>query len=433
MIAFLISPEAESENDIDMAVLNVSSFPEANERLPLSQNCQAQGGGSPPLSQDTPENRQVANNKVNCQIDIHHINSSCFKIVIKPIFHTQSFLLRKMLSKMDPSQMSQQDTKHWNEIQSNNELLLNLQPNNTNNLIIDLEIANPSLWFEKANYSKFLNKKDPSEKQLDSYKVIDDTQSFFEKRLKKFVTALEELLLKEFKDFFESQSPNELLNQYLLSLIIDAKVVYAHLGIREKGTTGAGGKAEANRDQMFVVLRGCNGGTNDDLKVVCLFAESGTDDPVQVSIQNHGTKVSTLNDMFGQKLDLSFTLQDHYILANLCKVYLKSLSLAFAPPESDSESSASFGGDNSNSISESESGSNSSTSKADASRRVPSIASKEIIHMCSQRRITTADQQPVAVTFTLLAVQEGKKMLGVRAVAHNPAICHESGVFFLID
>ena len=54
---------------------------------------------------------------MNCQIDVHHIHASCFKVTIKPIFHAQTFLLKKLLSKMDPSQMTSEDAKHLNEIQ----------------------------------------------------------------------------------------------------------------------------------------------------------------------------------------------------------------------------------------------------------------------------------------------------------------------------
>ena len=43
------------------------------------------------------------------------------------------------------------------------------------------------------------------------------------------------------------------------------------------------------------------------------------------------------------------------------------------------------------------------------------------------------DSEPIAVTFTLIAIREGKKMIGVRAVALNNELMHESGVFFLID
>ena len=40
---------------------------------------------------------------------------------------------------------------------------------------------------------------------------------------------------------------------------------------------------------------------------------------------------------------------------------------------------------------------------------------------------------PVAVTFTLIAIRKGKKILGVRAVALNTELMHEYGVFFMID
>ena len=40
---------------------------------------------------------------------------------------------------------------------------------------------------------------------------------------------------------------------------------------------------------------------------------------------------------------------------------------------------------------------------------------------------------PVPITFTLLEIQDGKRMLGIRAVALNTSIMHESGVCFLLD
>jgi hypothetical protein len=117
----------------------------------------------------------------------------------------------------------------------------------------------------------------------------------------------------------------------------------------------------------------------------------------------------------------------------VCKIYLKSLSLTFEKPESESESNSSFNDGESDSMSDSEGGSNSSNDKVDASKLVPCISSKEIFPMCTQRRVTVKNGDPVVVTFTLLAIQEGKQMLGVRAVALNTSIIHESGIFFLID
>jgi hypothetical protein len=159
-----------------------------------------------------------------------------------------------------------------------------LQPNNTNNLIVDFEVQDHSLLFERVSYSKFSSQKKDHEKQIDSYKIIEDPKAFYEKNLRRFLDALEEVLKKEFKEFFEKQGPNELLNQDLLGLIIGSKVVYCYLGIKAKGTTGAGKNAQTNKDQMFVVLRGANGGGQDDLKILCLLAESGTDSPIKVTV-----------------------------------------------------------------------------------------------------------------------------------------------------
>jgi hypothetical protein len=35
---------------------------------------------------------------------------------------------------------------------------------------------------------------------------------------------------------------------------------------------------------MYVVLRGSNGSSQDDLKVVCLLAESGSNNPVRATL-----------------------------------------------------------------------------------------------------------------------------------------------------
>ena len=109
--------------------------------------------------------------------------------------------------------------------------------------------------------------------------------------------------------------------------------------------------------------------------------------------------------------------------------------MTFEKPENDSESD-SIGIDNSNDMSESEDDSDESNSDAsggDAKKLEACITNKEVFAMCCQRIIKAVDNIPVAVTFSLMAIQDGKKMLGIRAVALNPNICHESGVFFLID
>jgi hypothetical protein len=76
MIPFLLSPDhaggEATENEYDRNESHLNSFTDAAERAPLSQNCRTQGGGSPTPSR-TPDDRQVANSKVNCQIDLHHI------------------------------------------------------------------------------------------------------------------------------------------------------------------------------------------------------------------------------------------------------------------------------------------------------------------------------------------------------------------------
>ena len=65
--------------------------------------------------------------------------------------------------------------------------------------------------------------------------------------------------------------------------------------------------------------------------------------------------MSILCEMFGQALDKSSTLHGHYILANLCKLHLKTVYWEFAKPENDSESEGSLNGDGSDSFSETES------------------------------------------------------------------------------
>ena len=73
-------------------------------------------------------------------------------------------MLKKLLSKMDPSQMTPEDAKHLNEIQQNNDLLLNLQPTNTYNLVIDLELLDagtgankvpPPEIFDRVSFTRF--------------------------------------------------------------------------------------------------------------------------------------------------------------------------------------------------------------------------------------------------------------------------------------
>lgn len=85
--------------------------------------------------------------------------------------------------------------------------------------------------------------------------------------------------------------------------------------------------------------------------------------------------------------------------------------------------------------------SSSDSDDIDVSSLKPSIVSKDIEHVCTQRRVVMIESEsspvkksgPIIVTFTLIAIREGKKLLGVRAVALNSELLHESGVFFLID
>ena len=59
--------------------------------------------------------------------------------------------------------------------------------------------------------------------------------------------------------------------------------MYSTLGIKSKGKTEQGKAEKKNYDEMYVVLRGAGGSSQEDLKIICLFAESGTENPVQVT------------------------------------------------------------------------------------------------------------------------------------------------------
>ena len=72
------------------------------------------------------------------------------------------------------------------------------------------------------------------------------------------------------------------------------------MGIKAKGTSGTGKDIKPNYDEMYVVLRGSGNNDNpDDLKIYCLFAESGTDNPVTPTALGFDTRVSLLSEMFG--------------------------------------------------------------------------------------------------------------------------------------
>ena len=76
-------------------------------------------------------------------------------------------------------------------------------------------------------------------------------------------------------------------------------MVYSSLSIKEKGSTGTGKNAQTNYDQMYVFIRDQNGTNGDDLKIVCLYTESGSNNPVRISDKNLETRVSILNETFG--------------------------------------------------------------------------------------------------------------------------------------
>ena len=115
----------------------------------------------------------------------------------------------------------------------------------------------------------------------------------------------------------------------------------------------------------------------------------------------------------------------------MCKLHLKTISWEFAKPENDSESEGSLNEDGSDSLSESRSDDDSGGEEGGASKAVPTLVTKEVSHMCTQRRVVVQEGGPVAVTFALLGT--AGRMLGVRAVALNATTLRESGVYFQLD
>ena len=114
---------------------------------------------------------------------------------------------------------------------------------------------------------------------ISSFKIIKDSKEFFEKNFKKYVTALESLLKKEYQTWFDSISStnnaskdNGILNQSFLKLIVFFKVAHIQLKITE------------DKQEMFVFLRS----GPDKIKIVCLFAKDGE---ILESGSNHETTV----------------------------------------------------------------------------------------------------------------------------------------------
>lgn len=114
-------------------------------------------------------------------------------------------------------------------------------------------------------------------------------------------------------------------------------------------------------------------------------------------------------------------------------MHLKTIYWEFEKPESDSESEGSLNADGSDSLSESESedDDDSGGEGGGVSKAVPTLATKDVFHMCTHRQVVMQEGGPVAVTFTLLAI--AGRMLGVTAVSLNANTLRESGVFFQLD